>query len=134
MLLLVDDRRSASLNKEACGQKGAPCVGGSSTTIQQLMSAPPILSAHQKYATALAVEKDLASLAAEVGTAVFNERLDTSEYFRLRVRVMIRIVQWADDTHIDRVQALLSISHPVQDGHAHRSCPSVTEHLPLSGR
>ena len=49
------------------------------------MSAPPVRSAHQNYATALAVEKDLASLAAEVGTTVFNERLDTSEYFRLRV-------------------------------------------------
>ena len=58
-----------------CGQKVAPCVGGAGTTIQQLTFAPPIFSAHQKYATALAIAKDLASLAAEVGTTVFNERL-----------------------------------------------------------
>ena len=27
--------------------------------------------------------------------------------------------QWLEDTHIDHVQALLSISHPVVDGHSH---------------
>ena len=72
---LVDDRWSARLYREACGQKVAPCVGGTGTTIQELTSARPVLSAHQKYAAALAVGKDLASLASEVGTTEFNERL-----------------------------------------------------------
>ncbi len=70
---LVDDRWSARLHNEACRQKVAPCAGGTGTTIQQLTSAPPTISAHQKYAAALAVGKDLASLAAEVDTTACNE-------------------------------------------------------------
>ena len=42
--------------------------------------------------------------------------------------------QWLEDTHIDHVQALLSTSHPAVDGHSHRSCPSLTKHLPPSSR
>ena len=51
---------------DLCKQKGLPCVGGASVNVQP-RHAPRVLSAHQKFATAMAVAKDLASLASEVG-------------------------------------------------------------------
>ena len=72
---LVADRWSATVYRDSCGQKTVPCVGGTGTTAHPT-STPRVLSAHQKFAAAMAVAKDLADLASEVGVALFRERLD----------------------------------------------------------
>lgn len=72
---LVADRWSATVYRDSCGQKTVPCVGGTGTTAHPT-STPRVLSAHQKFAAAMAVAKDLAGLASEVGVALFRERLD----------------------------------------------------------
>ena len=55
-------------------QKGVPCVGGAAANVQP-RHVPRVLSSHQKFATAMVVAKELASLASEVVMVEFCERL-----------------------------------------------------------
>ena len=72
---LVSDRWSASRYEAVCGQKLTESVGSVGITASTATSTSTVMSSHQKYATALSVAKDLASLASEVGMACFTERL-----------------------------------------------------------
>ena len=66
--------RRAKVYNDSCKQKGVPCVGGAAANVQP-RHVPRVLSSHQKFATAMVVAKELASLASEVGMVEFHERL-----------------------------------------------------------
>ena len=57
--------KEVTLYNDSCKQKGIPCAAGAGANVQP-MPTPRALSAHQKFATAMAVAKDLAILASEV--------------------------------------------------------------------
>ena len=71
---LAAERWSAKVYDDSCKQKGVPCVGGAAANVQP-RHVPRVLSSHQKFAAAMAVAKDLASLASDVGMVEYRERL-----------------------------------------------------------
>ncbi|KAI0215607.1 hypothetical protein LSAT2_032340 [Lamellibrachia satsuma] len=72
---LVAARWRAAYYETSCGLKCRLGISTTGTTVCRTPCDAPVLSAHQKYPTALAVAKDLTSLAAEQGMATFKERL-----------------------------------------------------------